>query len=329
MAAICTLTAPQDLFAVCNRGPWVEKSTRLRFVFAGSVLYTVNFRAVLLDAPFTHVRGEDCTLPPPPAEFPHGVEVARIHSCPIAPTERAITVLPGVIRYVSAQYRHFYIDLTGSFADYVQKFSSKSRSTLKRKVRRFFESAGTSQALREFSRPEEMGEFHRLALALSRKTYQHRMLDAGIPDEPEFGRTLEALARRDQVRGFILLSGDKPVSYALCVATDTTLTLDKTGFDPDFSHCHPGTVLTYLAIERLFGDRFRTYDFGSGDFGYKQFYSTGNIWCADILYLERTLRNRVVVYTHHGLNCFSEGLKSFLDRLGLKARIKKLLHHGL
>src|SRR6476646_9268455 len=73
MAATCALTAPPDLFHVCNKGTWVRGRTRIRFLFAGRVVAAVDFQALLLDAPFTHVK-DDGELPPPPERLPPGIE---------------------------------------------------------------------------------------------------------------------------------------------------------------------------------------------------------------------------------------------------------------
>ncbi|HEU4855307.1 MAG TPA: GNAT family N-acetyltransferase, partial [Nitrosospira sp.] len=41
--------------------------------------------------------------------------------------------------YVPAQYPRYYIDMQQSFAEYKSKFSSKTRSTISRKVRKYAE----------------------------------------------------------------------------------------------------------------------------------------------------------------------------------------------
>jgi hypothetical protein len=330
MAATCALSTPPDLFRVCNKGPWIRRPTHLRFLFAGKNFACVTLDAMLLDAPFTHVKDDHATLPPPPEVFPDGIEAARIHACPIGSGARAISLVDGTVRYVSAQYRHFYIDLAGPFEEYLRKFSSKSRCTLRRKLKKFLLAAGAEQPFLEFSRPEEMARFQHLAAQVSRQTYQHRLLGLSIPDGEQYLRELSDLAAEDRLRGYILMQRGTPVAYNLCVGLGSTLTLDKTGFDPEFAGWHPGTVLQFLTIERLYAEqRFRIYDFGSGDFRYKEFFATGSVRCADILYLRRSLRILAVVAAHHALDFVSDGLKGILDAVGLKDRVKKLLHYGI
>ena len=63
---------------------------------------------------------------------PRRDDVAVAHSYPVRAVA-AVAILPGLIRYVPAQYPHHYIDLSGTFGGYLDKFSSKSRWTLRKK----------------------------------------------------------------------------------------------------------------------------------------------------------------------------------------------------
>jgi CelD/BcsL family acetyltransferase involved in cellulose biosynthesis len=204
----------------------------------------------------------------------------------------------------------------------LQKFSSKTRWTLRKKVTRCLEQT-QPDTFREYRDPARIREFHALARALSAKTYQQRLLDAGIARDEGFAAELDRLAARGAVRGYLLMYQGSAISYILCYLHRDTLTVDKMGFDPQFAHLHPGTVLTYLVLRRLFDEQeFRVFDFGSGYYEYKEFFATGIVPCADILYLRRTVRNLMIVLAHNGLNRVSEGLKRILDLLGLKARVK-------
>ena len=63
-----------------------------------------------------------------------------------------------------------------------------------------------------------MAEFHHLAREISAKTYQERLLDAGLPADESYLEILQALASRDQVRAFILFHQDVQAAY-LCYPT--------------------------------------------------------------------------------------------------------------
>ena len=295
---------------------------RLPFAFGGVTFFSAHLQALVLDAPFNHVTF-DPSHASPPQPFPDGIEVTRICSCPLQPTKRTIALLPHAILYIPAQYEHLYIPIGGSFEQYLQKFSSKTRWTLRKKLKRLVDESGAAPFC-EYSAAQGMAEFYSLARAVSQKTYQERLLDAGIPRAKDFPLELERLARTSGVRGYILMHQSLPMAYALCFAHGDTLTLDKTGYDPQYAHLNPGTVLTYLMIERLFQKQeFRVFDFGTGYYEYKALFSSGRVPCADIMYLRRTLRNFVLVFSHAGLDRASRIIKKGLAGLGIKSRVKK------
>jgi hypothetical protein len=307
---------------------WKRDLIRLPFVCGGVALFTVRCTGLILDVPFNQATS-DPTQPPPPPGFPEDIEATRIFACPLLSPTRRIALLPEAIRYIPAQYDHLYIEINGAFDQYLAKFSSKTRWTFRKKLKRFLASAG-ADVFREYHGVPDMQAFLALSSAVSRKTFQQRLLDAGIPQDKTFPIELAQRAASGQVYGYILLHKDVPAAYALCYAHGDTLTLDKMGFDPQFSRVNAGTVLTYLLIERLFAaQRFRVFDFGSGHYEYKALFATHSIRCADVMHLRRTVRNLAVVSAHAGLELVSEGLKNLLDVVGLKARLRRLLHRGL
>jgi len=299
---------------------------RLQFIFAGKLLFVVHLPALILDAPFNRATSNSSKIPSAPKSFAEGIEATQMHSCPLAIRARPITLRENAIRYIPSQYEHSYVDLSGSFEDYLRKFSSKTRWTLRKKLKRFKESAG-DEAFREYSDAQKMQEFYTLSRAVSKKTYQQRLLDAGIPEGEEFPLELNTRGARGEVQSYVLLHCTVPIAYTLCYVYGDTISLHRMGFDPQYAELNPGTVLTYLMIERLYAQaRFRIFDFGSGYFEYKAFFSTHSVRCAEIIYLRRTWRNLTLVLAHAALNAVSRTLKRVLDLLGLKARIIKWIH---
>jgi hypothetical protein len=73
-----------------------------------------------------------------------------------------------IIRYAAYRDKRYFIDLSsGSFDTYLARFSSKTRSTLRRKMRRFADFSGGAIDFRCYASPEEMIEFRRHAIAVS------------------------------------------------------------------------------------------------------------------------------------------------------------------
>jgi hypothetical protein len=74
---------------------------------------------------------------------------------------------------------------------------------------------------------------------VSALTYQERLLDAGLPAGPEALERMRALARRDQMRGWLLFVDARPISYLYAPAEGDTLIYAFLGYDPEFAELSP------------------------------------------------------------------------------------------
>lgn len=194
---------------------------------------------------------------------------------------------PKLRAFVRQTYPRSYADLDRDFDAYLAGFSAKSRSTLKRKVRRL-----EPLDVRCFRTPEEIACFHRDARTISARSYQERLLHAGLPDGPAALAEMQARAAMNKVRGWILYVDGRPVSYLYAPAEGDTLIYSHLGYDPDFADCSPGTVLQFEAMRQLLAERaFRRFDFTEGDGQHKRLWATGALDCADLLLLRRTPAN--------------------------------------
>jgi hypothetical protein len=235
----------------------------------------------------------------------------------------------GFLCYVPSQYPRYYIDMRQSFDEYKNKFSSKTRSTLNRKVRKYGEYCGGAISWRVYTAPEEMTEFYELARAVSRITYQEKLLDAGLPDSAEFLDEVERLAREGRVRGFILFHQDRPVSYLYCPIDNGVLIYAFLGYDPAYMNYSVGTILQWLALEHLFTERsFRFFDFTEGQSEHKKLFATHNIQCANVFFLRTSLRNSLLLHSQKAFDDFSKSIGDALHQLGIKTMVKKLIRSG-
>jgi CelD/BcsL family acetyltransferase involved in cellulose biosynthesis len=231
--------------------------------------------------------------------------------------------------YVPAQYPRYYIDMQQSFAEYKGKFSSKTRSTISRKVRKYTEHCGGSISWRVYRSPGEMAEFFRLARTVSRITYQERLLDAGLPDSEEFCEEMEQLARQDRVRAFLLFHQDRPVSYLYCPISNGVVIYAYLGYDPDYMNFSVGTVLQWLALEYLFDEKiFRFFDFTEGQSEHKKLFATGSVQCANVFFVRDNLRNVCLLQMQRAVDRFSKFTGDRLEQLGIKSSLKRLIRSG-
>jgi hypothetical protein len=228
--------------------------------------------------------------------------------------------------YVPSQYPRYYIDMQQSFEEYKRKFSSKTRSTLSRKVRKYADYCGGGILWKAYKSPCEMGEFFGLARKVSRITYQEKLLDAGLPDSEEFRAQMVELAQQNQVRAFILFHKDEPVSYLYCPVSNGVLIYAYLGYDPSHMSLSVGTVLQWLALEHLFEEgTFRFFDFTEGESEHKRLFATHSVQCANVFFLRSSLHNSCLVRTQWLVDRFSKLAGNTLEQLGIKAAVRKLV----
>ena len=235
------------------------------------------------------------------------------------PRDRAarLAAESGLRGHARQHYSRRFAALDGGFDAYLAGFSAKTRSTLKRKLRRFAEEAGGAIDVRCFSGPLEVEEFHRQARIVSGLTYQERLLDAGLPAGAL--EEMRALARRDALRGWVLFLLGKPVAYLYAPAVGDTLIYAYLGYDPEHAALSPGTVLQFEAMRMLMAEgRFRWFDFTEGDGQHKRQFATGGIDSVDLLLLRPTAANLLTASALGGFDGAVALAKRLLARLGLQ-----------
>lgn len=230
------------------------------------------------------------------------------------------------IRYVRYRDVLHYVEIAGSFDDYLQRFSSKSRQTLSRKVRRFLERDPQRNGCEIYTAAADMPRFHAEAAAISQQTYQTRLLDAGLPADAEFLQGMVAAAERGDARGYLLRDGERAIAFAWCRRHGDSLFYDTPGYLPDSAGLSPGNVLLYLILQDVFGcGRYAILDFGPGEAQYKATFATHRQEFEDVYLLRPTLRHRLLASLHYRLGNLSSDIGAVLERYGLKKRIKNLI----
>ena len=205
--------------------------------------------------------------------------------------------------FVRQRYRRSYVRLDQSFDAYLAAFSGKTRSTLKRKTRRLAERSGGVLDIRCYRTEAEIEAFHRAARRVSARTYQERLLGAGLPDGEGALAEMKALARREVVRAWLLFVDDLPVSYLYAPAEGRSLVYAYLGYDPDFAGFSPGTVLQLEALRQLMEEaEFSYFDFTEGDGPHKRLFASDGIDCVDLLLVRRTVVNLAIGHLMTGFD---------------------------
>ncbi len=217
------------------------------------------------------------------------------------PAQRLAEVMAGrpeLRAFVRQRYRRGYARLDQDFETYLDGFSARSRATCRRKLRRLAERSGGAIDVREYADEDGLRRFHALARAVSEKTYQERLLEAGLPDGPEAIAEMLALAAAGRARGWLLFLGGRPIAYLYAPAQGLTLIYAYLGYDPDFAELSPGTVLQLEAMRLLMAERrFRLFDFTEGEGQHKRLFASGGVDCVDLLLVRRSAANLLAGYT--------------------------------
>ncbi len=262
----------------------------------------------------------------PVAELLPGSQGFVIRALPLAGPLPTLSQHGDYLCYVQQQYEHCFIDLRIGFDKYQQKFSSKTRSTINRKMKKYAERCGGKVDWKTYRTPDEIGEFFGLARDLSKTTYQDRLLGSGLPDTEQYLQNMLVLAAENRVRAYILFDGARPVSYLFCPVEEGVLSYSYVGYDPEYMNMSVGTVLQWLATEQLFAENcFRYFDFTEGQSDHKRLFATDQRLCGNVIMVKRSLRNGLIVRAHAAMDRLSRGLGEFMEKHGLKARVKKLL----
>lgn len=227
--------------------------------------------------------------------------------------------------FVRQRYRRFYARLDQDFDVYLTRFSAKSRSTCRRKLKRFAERSGGRIDVRAYAGEAEMETFYAAARAVSMRTYQERLLDAGLPDGPEALAEMRALAQAGRARGWLLFLEGQAIAYLYAPAEGSALVYAHLGYDPDFAGLSPGTVLQLEVMRLLMTERaFDLFDFTEGEGQHKKQFSTGWIDCVDLLLVRRGFANLAVGHALNGFDGAVALAKRIVRAIGGEAIARRL-----
>lgn len=276
---------------------WKPHRERLDYRIGPWSLGAVEFRSLVLA---THPFNSNGKITPPVTEaFQNSCDAVVVPAAPVTRDLPLLSFSDGAVRYVVRLGNRQVVDLSGSFADYLKRFSRKSRGNLQRSVRKLSDPESRTPDFRVYETVPQIAAFRELAVVISRRSYK-QAAGIGLPDSVEFATQLRQDADRTALRGYALHYRGRPVAYALCRIEGDVITYKQIGYDDEFAHHSPGTSLLYLLIKHLFDEnRFRLLDFDALEhYSYKAYFATRSIRCARILLFKPTVRNFLLIALH-------------------------------
>jgi CelD/BcsL family acetyltransferase involved in cellulose biosynthesis len=199
------------------------------------------------------------------------------------------------------------IVLPRTFDEYLAKFSAKTRSQLKRRVRQLRDRGGALE-LKRYELPSDVDPFIEAAVPVVQNSWQHSSTDEVLKSDEFWKRKLNDLAQRGLLRSYILFCGDDPCAVELGYEFRGVFRRVQTHYDQRFAKLSPGTVLTYLYIQDLICHRpAKMLTFGYADAPYKAFFGNAHSDDAYVLLVRKRLADRLKIYSHsafRGFVCF-------------------------
>ncbi len=290
----------------------------LSFRIGARTLWSLDRRLVAIALPLADVLARRAPALPPLG----GADGWFVGSLPEA---AVLHGADGMLRFERQRYARYFIDLASGFDTWWDGLSGNTRSGLRRKAKKLAEAEGGALDVRRYRTPDELETFHALARRVSATTYQERLLDAGLPDDPPFRAEMLAAAAAGRVRAWLLCVGGAPVAYLYCPMADGTVIYEYLGHDPRFAALSPGSVLQVEALRDLFADPACThFDFTEGEGQHKRGLASGSVACVDVLLLRPTLANRALL---GGLRAFDGAVaaaKRAVTALGLEGMARRV-----
>lgn len=248
------------------------------------------------------------------------------------PTYKCLTTCAEIARgfllvRLGEPFEHQYIKFPVSYAEYLKEMGSRSRQSVQYSERKLSRDMEDAVQMRCFEAIEDVDRFLEDAVTVSSKTYQTHLLGLGIRKDDESRQRFTLAARRRLLRSYILYCKDHPVAFMVGYQHEGCFYYIDVGYDPAYSQWSVGSVLQLKVLRDLYerAPHPKWFDFSTGFGAHKGRFGNVARLEANILVLPATLRNRIIVSTHALVERLSNSLVSLVDRLGMKARLKKLI----
>jgi hypothetical protein len=171
-----------------------------------------------------------------------------------------------------SQTGHESLKLPSSIDELYKRMSSKRRSEIRRKAKKFVAQAASGTKIVCYRHPEQLDRIFQDVEEIARKTYL-RGLGTGFEDNFLVRARLEICARKDWLRAYVLYIGDRPCAYWIGMLCGETFYGEYVGYDPEYRLLSPGMFVMLNVIETFCngtsGDTVREVDFGFGNAEYK------------------------------------------------------------
>jgi hypothetical protein len=183
-----------------------------------------------------------------------------------------------VYRHADRQPRR-RIQLPETCEQYWQKFSSKTRQTFRRKLKKF----GTTK-LERFTDPADVPRFLEAANRISLQTWQTRQFGLRVRNDAAAIAQATRLAELGLWRSYLWCVEEQPVAFTVGNQDHGVFHYEEVGYLPEYAKFSPGQMMLIQMIDDLITHQPAAwFDFGGGDADYKELFAnqssqSGTVW---------------------------------------------------
>jgi len=220
---------------------------------------------------------------------------------------------------------HWLIRLDGSFTDYMNRFSPKTRKNRFREIK-ILRKLGDVKLIRVTDAPA-IDDFLSVAYNISQKTLQFKRFGWSIAarDPCLLKNEMLRLAQQGWLRSYLLTCGNVPCSFILGEQSGSRFHPVAAGVDPAWRDYSAGTVLLLFVLEDLFKENPpEFYDLGACAKD-KEHLATHSYLEASVWLFRRRPYAALASNAYRTCSLISKVGGAALQRLGLKGKAKRLM----
>jgi CelD/BcsL family acetyltransferase involved in cellulose biosynthesis len=210
-------------------------------------------------------------------------------------------------------------------SDYWSRFSSKTRGTFRRKLKKF----GTTR-LERITTSDQVAGFLATAHEVSLQTWQTRRFGLRVRNDAAERAALAALADAGLLRCYLWFSNEEPAAFCVGNQAHGVFHYEEVGYATKFARFSPGQMLVVQMIDDLLEHRRPDwFDFGGGDADYKRMFanhvsSSGTVWL-----IPPSRRMRALLGWCRLCRAGKQAARHAVARLGLATRVRQWIRYGL
>lgn len=228
------------------------------------------------------------------------------------------------------RYEHLYIQMPGDYAAFLAQLGTRSRKSLQYSQRKLAKHFNNEVVVRCASAVEDVADYVRDAIAVSKQTYQWHLLGLGLRDERALTKRLEFAARKGWLRSYVLYCAGAPVAFMLGYLYRGTYYYIDVGYATTWKDWSVGSVLQLYVMEDLLNlaQPPAVFDFSTGYGPHKARFGNRSEQQVDLIVARRTWPAMLALGAYRALNTLSARLVQTIERMGLKSRIKQLIRRS-